>query len=579
MAPTVAAYVEVADLFPERRNSLEDLADCLGQLDLDATLVLCAQANGILAGPTEADRLERQKMLANSLLSAEAGRRLNRVAWRRAPRAPAATAFLTRSGVLELLRWALLLCRRGCAERHAFSPAEKELFAQAAMICAWLSEVPMRRVLDQHPAGDALKSIALVFYRSAMDAGMECVEPYRAIGRGKQLLLDYLPRHYPQLGADFNDAMGVPLEAYLTAAGALVGMHLQLDHATVLADAVHLGCETEYRDIYEQYRTRQIWSIDGLTERLWPSQRVPRSPEEAPGYSLKPLRERSIIRLEDGRGVVSDPILLAESFMVGPLFRLLRVRNENEVFGHFGEAFEDYVIDILRRRFPAGEGLHQVFHPDVTYCDANGNEAQIDGCLDYVNRLVLVEAKAVFLPDESVVRCDEAAFKRALKEKYLCDERPVGVGQLARAVRALAAGTWRGPSNAGHLLCVHPVMVVHDRLLQAPFSPEYLADLLVGTLNAKPVAGSWQWEVGEVRLAPLTIIVIDDLENLESSVDIDLLHLLEAYSADEPTRRKCLHDYMAEAPEFSRRLRHNQVLARSATAFMAECSRRVFGRE
>jgi len=366
---------------------------------------------------------------------------------------------------------------------------------------------------------------------------------------------------------------------YMTAAGALVGMHLQLENTMIMTDATTLGHDTEYADVYRTYRNLQVWSTDDLRARWWPANHVPDTLDEIPGLSLRPLRDKPMIALSDGRGAIPDSILLADSVTAGPLFHLLRVKEENEVFGAFGDAFEEYAGDILSEMFPAGAGLHQTLYRKVPCSDVDGREFEIDACLDYIDRLVLIEAKAVFIPDKSVVECDEAAFRAELKEKYLYGERPVGVGQLVRAVRSLAARAWRGLNPDSTVRLVYPVLVVHDRLLQEPLVTEFLADLLVSELGAERVPSSWQWRVDGLRFAPLTIVTIDDLENLESSGGIDFLQLLEAYSVAVPNRRGSLHDFIASSGEFKRELRINQTLAQAAKSFLDDCIRRVFGRE
>jgi len=126
---------------------------------------------------------------------------------------------------------------------------------------------------------------------------------------------------------------------------------------------------------------------------------------------------------------------------------------------------------------------------------------------------------------------------------------------------------------------VYPVLVVHDRLLQEPLVTKFLADLLTAELGASRVSGSWQWQVDGFRFAPLTILTIDDLENLESSHGIDFIELLRSYSADVPKRNGSLHDYIASTEKFRDELRINQTLAKAARDFLGDCVRRVFGRE
>lgn len=574
----VACYVELGDIFPGEQCSLDALRGCLEQLPLNLVLVMCTRANQVLTAPGPLTRLERQQRLANTLLTPEAGARLNNAARTRDVNDPEKTAFLTRKGLLELVRWALLLCDPSTPPLGGeWTQTEKDHFTRAALICSWASETKIHRVLNENTDIEALKDIALVFFRTALDAGLSGVDPWRVIGRGRRLFLEYLPKHYPDLDIDFRAAVGVlPLE-YMSAAGALIGMHLQLGNTMVMSDAVTLGQDTEYAAVYAAYQAHQISSAESLRAELWRSAQVPSCFDQAPGFSLKPLRTKPVIAMDDGRGAIPDPLLLADSYMVGPLFQLLSVRNENEVFGAFGDAFEEYALDILSEMFPDGAGLHQVLHRKVCCPDVEGEVFEVDACLDYIDRLVLVEAKAVFISDKCVVECDEQEFQRVLKEKYLYGERPVGVGQLARAIRALSSGAWKGPDTGVSPRLVYPVLVVHDRLLQEPLVNEFLAELLVTELGAESVPGSWQWKTHGLRFAPLTIVTIDDLEDLGSSAGIDLLELLEAFSAAVPNRRGSLHDFVTSSDRFKGELRINQSLAKSATSFLRDCARRVFG--
>jgi hypothetical protein len=582
MPVEIGSYVELEDVFPGRERSLKHLSECLGALPLDLVLEMCARVNRLASGPSNLTLIERQRQLAGGILSPEALDNLKRATRRTEKGDPHKIALFFRAQLIELTRWALLFCDANAPPLgRSWNQQEKDLFVQAALICSWLSEVRVHAVLGENEDSDALKNIALVFFRQALDAGMIGVDLWRVVGRGRKLFLDYLPKHFPDFDQQFETATGLsPLE-YMTASGALVGMHLQLEKTMIMTDATTLGHDTEYADVYRAYQNLQVWATNDLRARWWPENRVPDSLDEIPGLSLRPLRDKPMIALGNGRGAIPDSILLADSVTAGPLFYLLRVSNENEVFGRFGNAFEEYAHDVLASKFPQSSVLHQRLHLNVVIPAAaeDNGPFEIDACLDYVDQLVLIETKAVFLPDKSVVECDEAGFRAALEEKYLRGERPVGVGQLARTIRSLSTGAWQGPSPDSDIRLVYPVLVVHDRLLQEPMATSYLAELLVRELAACPVPGSWQWEVNGFCFAPLTILTIDDLENLESSSGIDVLDLLHSYSADVPKRNGSLHDYIASTERFRDELRINQTLAEATRGFLDDCVRRVFGRD
>lgn len=82
-----------------------------------------------------------------------------------------------------------------------------------------------------------------------------------------------------------------------------------------------------------------------------------------------------------------------------------------------------------------------------------------------------------------------------------------------------------------------------------------------------------------MRFAPLTIMTLDDLENLGNSPGIDIVELLSSYSVEVPKRNGSLHDYIASTERFRDELRINHSLAHAATEFLGDCARRVFGKE
>jgi len=578
----IVSYVELRDVFPDQECTIEHLAECLRPLPLDSVLEMCARANRIASGPSDLSPMDRQRQLAGGILSQEALENLKRATQRTEDGDLPKRFLFNRRQLLELTRWALLLCDADAPPLdRSWTQDEKDLFVQAALISSWLSEGRIRAVLDENESLEALKDIALVFFRQALDAGLMGVDPWRVVGRGRKLFLEYLPKHFPDLDGQFLAATGLlPLE-YVTAAGAMISMHLQLENTMIMTDARTLGSDTKYAPQYRTYQHLQVWDRDDLRAKWWPRLEAPSDSSELPGLSLRPLRDKPMISLGDGRGVIPDAIILADSLIAGPLFHLLQVADENEVFGRFGDAVEEYVRDLLASRYGTSSMLHRVFHPNVEISAApgDGESLELDACLDYAEQLVLIEAKTVFLPDDAVMACDEARFKDDLKEKYLQGERPVGIRQLARAMRALRHGTWKGPGGNGVPPLVFPVLAVHDRLLQEPMVSAYFADLLVEELSASPVACSWQWETGNVRFAPLTILTLDDIENLENSPGIDIIDLLRSYSEAVPKHNGSVHDYIANTERFRMELRINSSLANAATEFLADCIRRVFGRD
>jgi len=224
---------------------------------------------------------------------------------------------------------------------------------------------------------------------------------------------------------------------------------------------------------------------------------------------------------------------------------------DNEIFGKFGLAFEDYATGILRRMYPSRPGLFDRVAYHLGGADARGNEFEIDASLIDVSQSVVFEMKAAWLREDAMIDDMPDRLLADIRAKYGVDpkrkgERPKGVAQLARSVGAIARGEWLGPNaEFAHSTTFYPVLVVHDTRLDTPALGHFLDGEFMGLLGTIP-SGK--------RVAPLTIMTVQDLENLESSVaNFSFVELLDAYSRECPDRLRSLHNFIAYS-DFSKQI-------------------------
>jgi hypothetical protein len=215
---------------------------------------------------------------------------------------------------------------------------------------------------------------------------------------------------------------------------------------------------------------------------------------------------------------------------------MLRRGDVNRVFGAFGEAFERYVDDTLGRMHPSGGMAERVWF-GAKGKTAGGDEFEVDALMvepigDDLAAIV-VETKAVFLREEAILDDVAESFVAELRRRYGKDpggkERDKGVAQLARIVRAIVDRVWVGETRElAEARAILPVLLTHDARMDSPgvcwLLNEDFADLL------GEVPRGW-------RVAPLILLTIEDLENLESSVgQFTLAELLRDYHRDSPDR-------------------------------------------
>jgi hypothetical protein len=200
------------------------------------------------------------------------------------------------------------------------------------------------------------------------------------------------------------------------------------------------------------------------------------------------------------------------------------------------------VNDMLRRMYPRVTGLVDRVAFGIGGRDAQGKEFQIDGAVFDVGKAIVFETKASFLREDAITSSDPKDFVRAIRASYGSaeggKERDKGVAQLARSIGAIVRGEWNGPQGEFEgISVVYPVLVPHDTRLDAPALGNFLEGEMRGLLGTVPP--------GKL-VAPLTVMTIQNLENLEKSInDFSLIGLLQDYSRECPDRMRSLHNFIA----------------------------------
>jgi hypothetical protein len=301
---------------------------------------------------------------------------------------------------------------------------------------------------------------------------------------------------------------------------------------------------TAYREVFPRYVELESHAVSHLASAFGSGEA---------GY--RELRERPILRTEDDRAIVLDPVFFSERASVGPLFHLIGARNPrgnaNRIFGAFGLAFEDYVAEILVRMYPRAPGLVSRLALNVEGRDGAGTPFEIDAVLNDAAEIAVFETKAAWLREDRIRDDTSDEYVEYLREKYgvlsarTQNERAKGVGQLARSVGAIANGDWFGPADE-YRACekIYPVLVVHDALLGAPVYGSFLAREFEELLQSPMRSGGTPSR--RVTVAPLTIMTIAELEAIEESVNhFALRDLLRDYSRECPDRLRSLHNFIA----------------------------------
>jgi hypothetical protein len=381
-------------------------------------------------------------------------------------------------------------------------PGVRRRFVQVALIAAELwSERVFGNRFTLDGGIEAARRRGLAPIRKSIEESGTAPELQNSLGRGWILFSERLPRRHPALAPEFRAATGLTLEQYFCCVAALTAQYLGPAAATPIMNWRTAANSTAYRELLPRYVELESHTVSELGSAF-----------RSGGAGYRELRERPLLRTEDDRAIVLDPVFFSERASVGPLFHLIGSRNPdadaNRIFGAFGLAFEDYVAAILMRMYPRGAALVSRLALNVAGHDDAGTPFEIDAVLNDAREIVVFETKAAWLREDRIRDDTSEEYLEHLREKYGVrvtrspGERAKGVGQLARSVGAIANGHWLGGADEYRAAeKVYPVLVVHDALLGAPVYGNFLAREFEEGLRSPEPLGWTAWTARHDRPA------------------------------------------------------------------------------
>jgi hypothetical protein len=342
--PETGVFVSVDAVFPGLRADETTLIGLLRELSRTDTLFWCARVNLIVSGPGPEDRKTRQQKAFNTLLTREEIEAINRVAAEHGGADHVQVFF--RGQLLEMIRWAARYSVDQPGDGETFNdPVVRRRFVQAALIASdlWSKRVFADRFTLEGGV-ELARHRALGTIRKAIEESAVAPEMEASLGRGWALFSEYFPRHYPAFADEFRAVTGLTPEEYYVCVAAIVIHFMSPRRETPIFNWRQAAAATPFRDVFPRDAFLESQTADELAASVWIEDRFA-------GY--RALRERPLLRTDDDRTIVIDPVFYSERASVGPLFHLLgrgvSKKKANQIFGAFGKAFEDYTADLLKR--------------------------------------------------------------------------------------------------------------------------------------------------------------------------------------------------------------------------------------
>lgn len=537
MVDLLALLVPVGEIFTGVTASEESMREALTTLSRDDALFTCARINAMVSGfgPGLSNH-QRQNAVISKLCSPGEMWALSRYAIKHG--GPERVMAFFRGQLLELARWIALYCRQEEGDGETFSDAGvRSAFVRAALIA---SDLWQRRLFGDviQPSVDRDEQLRQFMgsFRKSMEEGNQAGHPGLSMSRGWTLFSRYVPKYLPEFAELFERSTKLTLRQYFICATALMNRTFS-DHPENgrIFQTDYVQGTTSYKEVFTRFIGLLSQTPDQWAEKL-------RGRPNDSGYLS--LRERPILNFDRGRSIIFDPTFYLDNLTTAPIFYLkatgvLMIK----VFSAFGLAFEEYARDLLKRRFPDGGGvLYQPLRCNVQGQNGRGQGFEIDAVLDEVFAAAFFEMKAGLIREETVLADDPEIFLNEIRLKYGhvdgSAERDKGVAQLARSVGALIRREWTGRREEyANVKQIYPVLTVFDIRMAAPGCCHFLDSEFRKLLGVVPPG---------IRVHPLTVMTIDDLEHLISGVEsLSLMEFLRAYSAEDPDRLGSVHNFIA----------------------------------
>lgn len=251
-------------------------------------------------------------------------------------------AFFFRGQLLELLRWAALLCSDHPNDGTTFDSRDtRRAFVRAALMA---SDVWGRRIYRDRLDGDysaaQLRQNVLPSIRRMRLENAPCPSPFLHLARGASLFADRMRFHAPDMEEAFQRATGLNVDDYFSiltqvAADSLgktpEGLH-DPQKSGLFSTKGYEGAHAPVGMIAKTFFALEAQTADELRLAFW-GNRTDADESDAQEFELKTLRERPIFRATDGRAIVLDPVFFVERGSVGPLFHLVGEHRDPRIVG------------------------------------------------------------------------------------------------------------------------------------------------------------------------------------------------------------------------------------------------------
>ena len=574
----VKPYVPASVLFADAREELEYIRGILASFDADDTIMLCAVLNQSINKPNSVF-VHKQASAVEQIITHGEKKKLDKHALEHGG---ASNVYIfTRPQLLYMIQLSCQYCKKS-DEFPFFSLKNRRELLKCVMATGKLvtDAIGMNRPLDHSRRLDR-EDLA-----GAVRASQDLVSPepnmMESIARGTELFLECMPVVAPHFSSTFHARTKINLEEYFSCVISLQANYEGSTANKYIYQFNEMADKVKDRTTYKRFLDLETCTTESLRHNIAQTKAESTNPEP---LLFKFFREKPIFRATDNRATIIDPLFLYQKASIGPLFHVLCPDHtqDNEWFSAFGKAYELYACNILRRMYGSQGGLTQRLWVNEPVKDDRSEDLVGDAFLNDGCDLVLFEAKAVLIPEQASTSDDPKAFVRMLYKKYGLsydsDGRPTekGVYQLAKLIKAVELQARSRNSLYASVRTIYPVLLVHDVALNSPITSEILQAHFQSAFGIQEQSHFDYINVGTIRVSPLIIMTIEDIEALEYSIaNFSLVNLFKDYSLHSTVKPLSLRNFIAFSNEYNPKLRRNLGMLNRAEQYLMKSKEYLF---
>lgn len=550
----IGSFVSFSDVYPDEILNLQELPELLKRLDFSDALLFCVRLNHMLSPHGDArqfpnwytrERITQREL--TEIVFCEPELSLIRTILDRRAR----VAAIFRGQLLEMMTFIARFCPTDGGLK-LINASAKKTFAKAMLIAteAWSESIYGGKLTNIKAGADAAREL-LGPFRMAWSENAPGLGPLAAVARGYRIFDEHLPRFLPSFNRLFHGSTGLTIRQYyfclycIYGISALAKGDFSLTSLVEMVPSVAPSLDA-FLDLVGQTREDLRCQLMMNHGPRWITER-------------RILGYKPILRIGDDRLIVLDFASLAQICSIGPLFQARHVEIANRAFDALGKAFEEYCLEMLSDAYGAGPISLLTIRP-MAKSKHNAEEEIADAFVRYSDVLLWIEVKAVFLRDDKLAESPES-LRDHIKTKYVVDGRSKkGIAQIASNIKR-CLGSEVENTYFDRVRRIIPLLIVRDELLDSPLNADMLAEEFAKLLSDLPFQKDLDVNLETVRVSRLVVMTIDDLEQLESSLQgFTLLEFLQDYLAASSDQVLSVRNYMISSKYYRKLILSKRIL-------------------